>query len=74
MEIIDASLKWPNDILFLKKLRLELWKCIIVMFQLNHYFTNLAIQQVFPFAICLDSEPLRFAFKSVEIFRASQYD
>ena len=74
MEIIDASLKWPNDILFVKKLRLELWKCIIVMFQLNHYFTNLAIQQVFLFAICLDSEPLRFAFKSVEIFRASQYD
>ena len=74
MEIIEACFKWPNDILFVKKLRLELWKCIIVMFQLNHYFTNLAIQIVFLFAICLVWEPLRFAFKSVEIFRASQYD
>ena len=49
MEIIEACLKWPNDILFVKKLRLELWKCIIVMFQLKvaPYSYDVSVQVLF---------------------------
>ena len=56
-----------------KKLSLEFWKCIIVMFQLAHDFTSLASQWVFVCAACLDSQPLHFASKSLEIFHASLY-
>ena len=57
----------------MKKLCLEFWKCIVVMFQLAHDFTPLASQWVFVCAVCLDSEPLHFASKSLEIFHASLY-
>ena len=47
----------------MKKLCLQFWKCIIVMFQLGH---DLALW-VFLFATCLDSEAFAFSSKSVEI-------
>ena len=71
MEFTETWWKCPNDALFVKKLSLEFWKCIIVMFQLAHDFTYLAYQWLFLCATCLDSEPLHFAWKSVEIFHAS---
>ena len=37
------------------------------MFQFSHVFTYLASQWHFLYATCLDSEPLHFASKSVEI-------
>ena len=43
------------------------------MFQLTHDFTHLAFQWLFLCAICLDSEPLHFASKSVEFSHASLY-
>ena len=43
------------------------------MFQLTHDFTHLALQCLFLCAICLDSEPLHFALKSVEFWHASLY-
>ena len=36
-------------------------------------FTHFASQWLFPCATCLDSEPLHFASKSVEIWHASLY-
>ena len=57
----------------MKKLSLEFWKCIIVMFQLGHDFTHLAYQWLLLCARCLYSKPLHFASKSVEIFHASLY-
>ena len=38
MEFIETWWKCPNEALFVKKLSLEFWKCIIVMFQLGHDF------------------------------------
>ena len=43
------------------------------MFLLAHDFTHFASQLLFPCATCLDSEPLHFASKSVEIWHASLY-
>ena len=43
------------------------------MFQLAHDFTHFAFQWLFPCAACLDSEPLHFVSKSVEILHASLY-
>ena len=43
----------------------------IVMFQLANYFTHLASEWLFLCAICVDSEPLHFPSKSVEILHAS---
>ena len=34
MEFIETSQKCPNDTLFVKKLSLEVWECIMVMFKL----------------------------------------
>ena len=73
MEFIETWWKWPNDALLLKKLSLEFWKCIIVMFQLAHDFTHLAWQWLFLCATFLDSEPFHFASKSVEFLHASLY-
>ena len=73
MEFIETWWKCPNDALFVKKLRSEFWKCIIVMFQLGHDFTHLAYQSLFLCATCLYWEPLYFASKSVEIFPPSLY-
>ena len=43
------------------------------MFQLTDDFTHLAFQWLFLCAICLDSEPLHFAWKSFEFSHASLY-
>ena len=43
------------------------------MFQLAHDFTHLALQWLFLYATCLDSEPFHFASKSVEFLHASLY-
>ena len=43
------------------------------MFQLTHHFTHLAFKWLFLCAMCLDSEPLHFASKSVEFSHASLY-
>ena len=40
MEFIETWEKWPNHAMFVKKLCLEFWKWIIVMFQLGHDFTQ----------------------------------
>ena len=73
MEFIETLWKWPNDVLFVKKLCSEFWECIIVMFQLAHDFTYLASLWLFLCATFLDSEPLHFASKSVEFLHASLY-
>ena len=43
------------------------------MFQLTDDFTHLAFQWLFLCAICLDAEPLHFAWKSFEFSHASLY-
>ena len=53
--------------MFVKKLSLEFWKCIIVMFEFGLDFTHLASQWVFLCGTCLNSEPLDFASESVEV-------
>ena len=73
MKFIETWWKLPNDALFVKKLSSELWKCIIVVFQLAHDFTHLASEWLFLCATCLDSEALHLASKSVEILHASLY-
>ena len=73
MEFIETWWKCANDALFVNNLSLELWKCIIVMFQLAHDFTYFASQWLFLCASCLDSEDFHFALKSVEILHASLY-
>ena len=55
----------------MKKLSLEVWKCIIGMFHLAYDFAHLACKWLFVCATYIDSEPLDFASKSVEIFHAS---
>ena len=45
----------------------------LVMIQLVHDFTHLTSQCPFLCSTCLDSEPLHFASKSVEILHASLY-
>ena len=45
----------------------------MVMVKLVHDFTHLASKWVFLCAICLESEPLHFTSKSVEIWHASLY-
>ena len=57
----------------MKKLSLEFWECILVMFQLGHDFTHLAFQWLFLCATFLDSEPLHFSSKSLEFLHASLY-
>ena len=44
------------------------------MFQVAHDFAHFPCQGLFVCATCLDSEPLHFASKSVEILHASLYD
>ena len=46
---------------------------VSLYFNLPHGFTHLASQWLFLCATCLDSEPLHFASKSVEILHASLY-
>ena len=55
----------------MKKLSLEIWKCIIGMFHLAYDFAHLACKWLFLCATYIDSEPLHFALKSVEIFHTS---
>ena len=57
----------------MKKLSLELWKCIVGRFQLGHDFTHLASQRLFLCATFLDSEPSHFGSKSVEFWHALLY-
>ena len=73
MEFIETWWKSRNDALFVKKLSLEFWKCILVMFKLAHDFTHFASKSLCACATCLDSEPLHFASKSVEILHALLY-
>ena len=73
MKLIETWWKSLNDALFVKKLYLEFWKCIIVMFQLAHDFTHFSSQWLFLCATVLDSEPSHFTSKSVEILHASLF-
>ena len=59
--------------MFVKKLSLEFFKCIVVMFQLAHDFRHLASKWLSSCTSCLDPEPFHFASKSAEIFHASLY-
>ena len=40
MKFFETWLKCPNEAFFMKKLSLECWECIIVIFHLVHYFAH----------------------------------